>query len=139
MKISNSSTVRLFCFLTVFFISGSIHSQQFIIWKGGTPGQENAWECTKNWSKCRVPDEFSNVVIPDVSTASNCPPVIQKGTVQVNTLFVESNANFHISDNAQLLVENFLEGIENITGHVVLLNEPITDPHAAAEVRKQNN
>ena len=65
---------------------------------------ENEWNCPKNWSAYAVPDAFSNVIIPDVSTTSLASPVIKDGTVEVNTLFLGADASLTVEVGAQLVI-----------------------------------
>ncbi len=50
-----------------------------------------------------MPDEFSNVVIPDVSTTTLAAPVIKNGQFEVNSILVHSNAKLTIEQDAQLV------------------------------------
>lgn len=100
MKIKNIIAVIA---LALSFIA-TLHAQKTVTWKGGTPGQENDWNCAKNWSSHKVPDEFSNVVIPDVSTTTLAAPVIKNGTFEVNAIIVHSNAKLTVEKDAQLVI-----------------------------------
>ncbi|MBK9014077.1 MAG: hypothetical protein IPM82_08280 [Saprospiraceae bacterium] len=68
------------------------------------PGMENDWNCPKNWSTYSVPNAFSNVFIPDVSTTTLAAPVIKNGRMEVNSLFLETNAFLTVEESAQLVV-----------------------------------
>ncbi|MBI1227074.1 MAG: hypothetical protein GC192_17720 [Bacteroidetes bacterium] len=87
-----------------FLICTNAFSQVTTTWKGGTPGMENDWNCAKNWSNYKVPDAFSNVIIPDVSTTTQATPLIRQGRAEVNTLYLDSNANLTIDESAQLVI-----------------------------------
>ena len=50
--------------------SSILVAQKSVTWVGGTPGSETSWDEPRNWSDHHVPNEFSNVFIPDVSTSS---------------------------------------------------------------------
>lgn len=91
---------------TALFLMLCVHgyAQRTTTWKGGTPGRETAWDCPKNWSNNAVPDEFSNVIIPNVSTTTRSLPVIRSGEVEVNTLFIHPNARLTIAASAELRV-----------------------------------
>lgn len=84
--------------------SNTLSAQKTVTWKGGTPGQEQTWNCPKNWSGARVPDAFSDVVIPDVSAGSQALPQIATGTFEANSLRILSNARLTIEQGAQLVV-----------------------------------
>ena len=74
-------------------------------WKGGTPGQETNWACSRNWSLGRIPDAFHNVVIADVSTSTGKYPVIMKGDVEVLSLKIASGAALTLLPQARLFAE----------------------------------
>ncbi|MDZ4682236.1 MAG: hypothetical protein SGI94_17475 [Saprospiraceae bacterium] len=69
-----------------------IYAQGATIWKGATPGRETDWHCPSNWSTHAAPNEFSDVVIPDVATSTCALPVIFAGEVEVNALYIHPNA-----------------------------------------------
>lgn len=73
-------------------------------WKGGTPGQETNWACSKNWSLGRIPDVFDNVIIPDVSTGFKKFPVINSGLIEINQLNIHYGASLTLQENARILV-----------------------------------
>ncbi len=76
-------------------------------WKGGTPGQETNWDCSKNWSLGRIPDAFDNVIIPDVTTSARKFPVIQSGSIEINQLDIQSNATLTVQGKVCILVNDF--------------------------------
>ncbi len=102
-------------------------SQKTTTWVGGTPGKETSWNEARNWSSNRVPDEFSDVIIPDVSTSTFSAPVILNGTVELNSLLVESNARFTVKPSAKLFIYEQAEGLDqknlDLKGAVVVLGE----------------
>lgn len=59
--------------------------QKSTTWRGGTPGHEKEWNCNKNWSSGKVPDTFSDVVIPDCSSIGNFYPII-KFPIEYNSI-----------------------------------------------------
>ena len=93
----------LFSGFWILFISDG-DAQPPVYWVGGTPGMENDWACHRNWSNSRVPNEFSNVIIPDVSSGSQADPVIWDGLVKLNSLTLESNASLCIKKMATLVI-----------------------------------
>lgn len=99
--------------LTAIFLMTSLaaFAQKTNTWKGGTPGMENEWNCAKNWSTYSVPDEFTDVVIPDVSCTSFSAPLVKEGRVNINSLYLESNALLTIGKGANLLVFGAAEGV----------------------------
>jgi hypothetical protein len=88
----------------------NVFSQKSITWKGGTPGQKNEWYCAQNWSTHNVPDEFSDVIIPDVSTSSFAFPIIRTGKVEINSLYILFNGSLTIAKNAVMTVLDNAEG-----------------------------
>lgn len=126
MKTSILSNTRWLLLTILFIASISVNAQKTITWKGGTPGQPNEWYCPQNWSTSSVPDEFSDVVIPDVSTSSFSLPVIRSGKVEVNSLHVQHQGGLTIAKEAALIVNGYAFGIlaENLKGDgaIVMLN-----------------
>ena len=94
------------------------NAQKIITWKGGTPGQETKWNCPKNWDNNSVPNEFSNVVIPDVSGSTQSAPRIVSGTVEVNSIFIFSNAKFEVDEGAKVIVYQPIIGIRNSNANI---------------------
>jgi hypothetical protein len=98
--------------LSVLFVMGTTcgFAQNTITWKGGTPGMKNDWYCPQNWSSTSLPDEFSDVIIPDVSSSTFAPPYIKSGKIEINSLRLQSNALLTIDDHASLSVISYIEG-----------------------------
>lgn len=82
-------------------------------WQGGQPGQASEWNCAANWSDGRVPDAFSNVVIPDVSTQTNAYPVLKNTETEINSLTLLSGASLTITPDAALSVVTNVEKAGN--------------------------
>ena len=57
-----------------------------------------------------MPNEFSNVFIPDVSTSSFSNPTIKDGVIELNSLQIESTAKLTIQKMAKLIVYGDAEG-----------------------------
>lgn len=87
-------------------IQDTVSAQKRVTWKGGSPGRETDWNYPGNWSDGAVPNCFSDVVIPDVSTGSGRYPVIGSGAFEVNTLVMYSGAALSIRPTARLQVIN---------------------------------
>ena len=98
----------VFFFATVmtllFASSTSLCAQKTATWKGGTPGRPNEWKCSTNWKEGRVPDEFSRVLIPDVSSSTFHYPVLHEGEVEVWSLQILSGATLRIGKHANLIL-----------------------------------
>ena len=107
--------------------SSILVAQKSVTWLGGTPGNETSWEEPKNWSTHHVPNEFSDVYIPDVSTSSFSNPTIKNGTIELNTLQIESTAKLTIQKMAKLIVYGNAEGFYatnfEIKGSFIVLDE----------------
>ena len=88
----------------------SAQAQRTATWKGGTPGRPSDWTCSTNWKEGREPDEFGNVIIPDVSTSTFVYPVLKNGEVEILSLFVYPRATITVLENARLII---LEQDEN--------------------------
>lgn len=82
----------------------SLSAQKTATWKGGFPGSSTAWNCAANWKEGRVPNEFSHVIIPDVSTTTFCYPVIEAGEVVIQSLLCTPPAMLTIGKNASLII-----------------------------------
>lgn len=91
--------------------STSLMAQNTVIWIGGTPGNETSWDEPKNWSNHHVPNEFSNVYIPDVSTSTFSNPTIKNGVIELNSLQIVSTAKLTINKMAKLIVHGSAEGV----------------------------
>ncbi len=137
MKTKNLLAASLLIFSILPF--STANAQNETRWIGGHPGQENAWNCQQNWSDYKVPDEFSNVVIEDVSTTSLYHPVIHSGDVAVHSLFIESNAELTIEAGSSLTVYTYLTRPSarslHVKGWMQVLNEHLV-PSALAIAEK---
>jgi len=83
---------------------GYSNAQKIATWKGGTPGRNTDWNCPGNWKEGRVPNEFSKVVIPDVSTCTFSYPVVRKDTVEISSLQCAPGATLTLLGNAKVIV-----------------------------------
>jgi hypothetical protein len=78
-------------------------AQKTATWKGGTPGKPADWNCATNWKEGRVPNEFSQVIIPDVSASTFHSPVLASGEVEVWSILIHSGASLRIGKQARLI------------------------------------
>jgi hypothetical protein len=85
-------------------------------------GRPNDWNCATNWLENRVPDEFSNVVVPNVATSTASAPVISAGDFEVNALWVAADAHIYITRSASLTVLETAVGIDpsSVKGILIL-------------------
>lgn len=98
--------------ITILTLTSTIlMAQNTVTWKGGTPGNETSWEEPKNWSNNHVPNEFSNVYIPDVSTSTFSNPTIKDGIIELNSLQIVSTAKLTIDKMATLIVHGNADGV----------------------------
>ena len=96
------NSIAIIALFSLFSLSAQ--AQTTATWKGGTPGRSTDWNCPTNWKEGRVPNEFSKVIIPDVSTSTFSYPLIQKGTVEVYSLECASTAKLTFKGNARIIV-----------------------------------
>lgn len=112
----------LFSFLFVY--SPSLRAQKIVYWEGGTPGMESNWNCPDNWSTNAVPNAFSDVIIPDVSTRSRVYPILSHKDAEVNKLTLESGAALLVQNGSCLVVFDSMErfGLNDldVRGSVIL-------------------
>jgi hypothetical protein len=124
----NKPISTILCLLLFFFFEqASLMAQIQTVWLGGTPGRETRWECSKNWKNNKVPDEFSDVLIPDVSSGSLVFPELDDQTVAINSLRIEGGGRFVIGPHAVLTIYNgiFIPSEQSIViqGSLFILNE----------------
>lgn len=100
----NTSFAAAFLLALLFACCTALGAQKPATWKGGTPGRPTDWNCPTNWKEGRVPDEFSNVVIPDVSTSTFAYPVIERGEVEVLSLVCAPTSRVTVRSKARLIV-----------------------------------
>ena len=79
-------------------------AQKVATWKGGTPGRNTDWYCATNWADGRVPNEFSQVIIPDVSASTFSYPVLGSGEVEIWSLQMLAGAQLKIGKKTHLIV-----------------------------------
>lgn len=99
----NSMLISVATMILCFGFQVSLSAQRTATWKGGTPGKISDWNCPTNWKEGRVPDEFSNVVIPDVSTSTFSYPIINS-EVEIFSLICDAPARLKILDGGGLTV-----------------------------------
>lgn len=122
--------------------STSLMAQNTVTWIGGTPGNETSWDEPKNWSNHHVPNEFSNVYIPDVSTSTFSNPTIKNGVIELNSLQIVSTAKLTINKMAKLIVHGSAEGVfaanVNIKGSFIVWDE-VNDKEVNVKVALLNS
>ena len=123
------NVIAFICFFSfVFFAQSAANAQRTATWKGGTPGKANEWNCPTNWKEGRVPDAFSDVIIPDVATIGGFQPVIRHPEEGVNSLTVLPGAQLRIEAPGALEV---FESLELLAGDSILnygqLNAPLSE------------
>ncbi|HAD12054.1 MAG TPA: hypothetical protein DCF33_06400 [Saprospirales bacterium] len=110
----------------VLFATTAVNAQKTATWKGGTPGKAQEWNCPTNWKEGRVPDAFSDVLIPDVAGIGGYQPVIRTASNEVNTLSIMPGARLRIESTGTLEVFDAVQTVANgnIDNHG-LLNAPM--------------
>lgn len=78
-----------------------LSAQRTATWQGGKPGRATEWNCAANWEEGRVPDEFTQVIIP---TRAGHYPVIQNTDALIDALLMEGGTTLTIKDGALLTV-----------------------------------
>lgn len=97
--------------------SFTLTAQITAVWKGGKPGRTADWNCPANWSEGRVPDEFTQVIIP--AGASHFP-VIQFAPTPIDALLMEAGATLTIQAGARLAIlgeTGIFDGV-TVLGHI---------------------
>lgn len=100
----NSMLISAATMILCFGFQVSLSAQKTATWKGGTPGRVSDWNCATNWKEGRVPDEFSNVFIPDVSTSTFNYPIIKNGSVEIASLQCAPGAKLTLLNHAEIIV-----------------------------------
>lgn len=93
-------TAALFVVLLLGY-SLTLSAQTTAVWQGGNPGRTTDWNYAANWSEGRVPDEFTQVIIPSGATYY---PVIQFAPTPIDALLMEAGAKLTITDGARLAI-----------------------------------
>lgn len=99
-------------------LATNLHAQKCATWKGGTPGRTTDWNCASNWKEGRVPNEFSSVIIPDVSTTTGYHPSIASNVEAISSLQVLPGASLTIAESGALEVLNWTQ-VSNATQIVI--------------------
>lgn len=89
---------------TFFFFTLNLSFAQ-VVWTGGTPGRTNDWNVATNWDTNRIPDEFDDVLIPNLAGQGNFYPIIKTHVPSIQYLFIESNARLEIAENGMLTID----------------------------------
>lgn len=87
----------------ILFLGFSLNltAQTTAVWQGGKPGRTTDWNCPANWSEGRVPDEFTQVIIPAGVTYY---PVIRYAPAPIDALLMEAGARLTIQGGARLAI-----------------------------------
>jgi len=93
-------TSIIFILLYLVF-SFSLSAQTTATWQGGKPGRTTDWNCAANWSNGRIPDEFTQVIIPSYVSYY---PVIQHTAAPIDALLLEDGTLLTIQDGAKLTI-----------------------------------
>ena len=123
-------------FVLAFCLHGN--AQKSIVWKGGTPGKPTDWYCPTNWSTSSIPDEFSDVIIPDVSTSSFALPVIRYGNIEVNSVTILNQGILTLSKEATLIINGYSLGVlsQHIKGEGAIVFINAMTPESAKWIAK---
>jgi len=102
-KALSRCTLPLLSAALLLTLSTTALAQKVATWKGGTPGKPAEWNCPTNWKEGQLPNEFSQVIIPDVSTSTFNNPVLASGEVEVWSILIHSGASLRIGKNTRLI------------------------------------
>lgn len=97
--------------------SFSLSAQYTAVWQGGKPGRPSDWNCAANWKEGRVPNEFTQVIIP---ASTRYYPVIQHDAAPIDALLMEGGTTLTIHNGAMLTVlceTGIFDGVI-ILGHI---------------------
>ena len=135
IKIMKLSKLFLATLTLMTLAATQLFSQKPAEWKGGFPGHETDWNCPQNWTGNTVPNAFSDVSVPDVSTASRALPIIKTGIVEINSIRINAASTVFIGKGCGLLVFGWCqmvnpesiraEGIFKVLDEAVLTNADI--------------
>jgi hypothetical protein len=100
----NSMLISAATIILCFGFQVALSAQKTATWKGGTPGRVSDWNCATNWEEGRVPDEFSSVFIPDVSTSTFNYPIIKNEVVEIASLQCAPAAKLTLLNHAEIIV-----------------------------------
>jgi hypothetical protein len=89
-------------FMTILVTQQFSYSQIENVWIGGHPARPNDWSCAANWSRNKVPNEFSNVIINANEMKSISFPKIEDEKVLIRTLRINKGAQLKISYKSTL-------------------------------------
>jgi len=114
--------MKTFLFTAVTCLFGLMTNAQTVaFWEGGTPGKENVWNESRNWSNNMVPDENTVVYITSKNTGHDMFPVITHD-VEVLGIELHQGSRLEISGDAKLLIDgtnSYTEGIKLFGGKLI--------------------
>ena len=118
-----------------------LSAQQEIYWKGGTPGNENAWDVPKNWDRNRVPTETDKVIIRHLNNGHDSQPIIQTDVV-VSWIEIHSGSRLTVQKGRSLTIgqsELYSEGISIYGGEIVSEGDIVVNDIHPSEMRLSTN
>jgi hypothetical protein len=126
-------------FITLFFAANELNAQIQNKWVGGTPGRPTDSDVASNWSLQRVPDEFSDVMIPNTSTTTFSYPSIDK-SAGINSLRIENGAKLVIAETGKLQL-NFASATSDAlanAGEIENRSQNLIVFHGAASIKNDS-
>ena len=112
-----AAVLMLLCSLSV-----SLSAQKTATWKGGKSGNPTDWNCDANWKEGKVPNEFSQVVIPSGRTFY---PVIKDEVPPIDAILIEADARLTLTEDARLGILNETGRLNGLTLLGTCLNEGV--------------
>lgn len=94
--------LRMSAFAALLLALGTpLSAQTTATWQGGKPGRTTDWNCPANWSAGRIPDEFSEVIIP---AGLNFYPIFKNEVMPIDALMMEAGTFLTLQNGAVLQI-----------------------------------
>ncbi|MCC6815070.1 MAG: hypothetical protein IT267_01495 [Saprospiraceae bacterium] len=94
----------IFISLLILNSGSTVFSQITAYWIGGRNGNSKSWNISSNWSNHRVPNEFTDVIIPYKESCLNSIPEISNNKVKIHSLSIHNGAGLKILKNGSLTI-----------------------------------
>ena len=85
----------------LFCLQISASAQTTATWQGGTPGKSSDWNCHTNWKEGRIPDEFSQVIIP---ADRHTYPILKDEVQPIDALMLVGGASLTLEQGSFLTI-----------------------------------
>lgn len=113
-------TFRIATILTLAIgLNTSLSAQSIATWQGGKPGRTTDWNCAANWQEGRIPDEFTQVIIP---LGADYYPVIKNEVEPIDALLMEGGASLTLQAGSALIILGETGSFDGITVFGKIIN-----------------